>query len=309
MTANVDVREAAIPGAVNLAFFGGKVRLLGFGKYYSNTHGVLEKQDWSLRAFNDVSETGRPRSHSIMRYLPKIARDHGLGKLLYAPSPRLFNAAMCRESVVMHKRISISSDEYHDTVWLLRGADADGILLSRGHTYVVSPAGCPAVALWHEEKKLFAAIHAGRASVINEPALENTSDGRPHDSVIDNALDFLGCLTDRKAAEGIHAVIAFPIPAEDFTHPFDHPVYGKKNQMRSIMISTKWGIDCTPGLEDPDLAMEGRIDLDMVIRMQLCLRGVSSENIQTIPLPPEWYTTRGQAEDKDKRNLVIMQHL
>ena len=307
MTAKVDVREPAIPGAVDTLLFGGKVRLLGFGKYYPNPQGVIEKQDWSLRAFNDVSEVGRPRSHSIMRYLPKIARDYQLGKMLYAPSPRFFNAQVCTESDTMKKRIAVSSDDYHDTVWLNRGADADAMIVNTPHTSVVSLGGCPLLLLYSKKRDLLGQAHTGRSSVINEP-LGDKPDGRPHDSVVDNLLEHMGCFYDRTAARELQAVIAFSIPAEKFTHPFDHPVYGKKNLERSILISTKWGIECTPGFDD-ERAVEGRIDLDKLIRAQLRLRGVLSKNIRTIRLPKDWYTTRESEEDKLKRNLVLVQHL
>ena len=144
-------------------------------------------------------------------------------------------------------------------------------------------------------------------SLFNEPALKGESDGRPYDSVVDNLLARMSLLGDWEATKGLEAVIAFPIPAHELTYPWDHPIFGELNKMRSILISTNLSPDCTPGIEGPD-AGKGMVDVEEMIRTELRRRGLVF--IKTIPLPKrDWYTTRKSKEDELKRNLVIVQHL
>jgi hypothetical protein len=310
MTAVDNGSSTAIPGAVDRYLFEGKVRLIGFGKFYPNPKGVLEKQDWSLRPFNNQEEAAQQTGHSITRYLPKIARDFGLGKMLYAPSPRLFNAQVCSESDTMKKRIMVTSPDYHNTEWLLRGADADGMLLSRGHTYMVSPAGCPVLIVWDEATSTLGVAHAGMRSLINEDALKGNPEARRSESVVYNLLDAMGCTTKRQC-RALRAAIVFPIDPALLTYSWDHPDYGPLNKKRSVYVAGYYGELCAPGFNDPVQCTLGRINVEMIIRLQLYARGVHPRGVLTIPSPPSavWRSTRDPGEDPNARNGVWVQHL
>ncbi len=134
MVAQARSAAATLPSPVaDLELWGNSVRLLAFGKPYN----------WSLRPYATGAAQEELASLAPSVFLPKVALDYDLGKLLYAPSPREFNAKTCSEAEAMKTRIRLESALFHNTIWLFRGANADGMILSKGHTYVNSPSGCP----------------------------------------------------------------------------------------------------------------------------------------------------------------------
>jgi hypothetical protein len=277
----------------------GAVGLLAFGKPH----------DWALRPYNGEVSENALRNDAVSLYLPSIASSFGLGKMLYAPSPRLSNGEICTESDAMKRRYHIRSERYHDSVWLDRGADADGLLLGSKHVYAVSPAGCPILVLRHRHAKLLGVAHTGMRSIIDEGRLKGEPPRR-NESVV---ISLVGAMMDAGVRHAAHleAVIAFPIDPQVFTYPWDHAVYGELNRKRTEELVSLWGKEAILNYADPVERRLGRPDLAAIIRSQLLSLGVPEENISVLEAPDKsvWHDTRQGNGNSPARNLVLVQHL
>lgn len=291
--------SAPLPEPVgDYQLFDGSVRVLAFGK----------PEDWSLRPYNRGGSLVGQGNLAPSKYIPKIAIDYGLAKTLYSPSSRLFNAEVCTESDCMGYRVALESKLYHNTVWLLRGADADGVLLARGHEYVVSPAGCPVVVIYHPHSKLLGVAHAGMRSLIDEGRLKGEAK-RTNESIV------LGLVEAMQSAGAyiphLRAQILFPNDPRMFTYPWDHPVYGTLNQKRTEELVSLWGPGAVYEYENPAARKLGRPDLMAIIASQLHKIGAPSESVSVVGSPnaDRWHDTRQEEANPMARNLVIVQHL
>src|SRR6185503_458665 len=273
---------AGVPRPVaDLKLMGGTVWVLAFGKPH----------DWSLASYNAHIPLEERHNPDVETYLPVIAACAGLGKILHAPSPRLFNAEIATENEVMKTRYCVESQEYHDSVWIDRGRDADGMLLPENKAYIVSPAGCPVAILKDDGgHQPLGVTHAGMRSIINESRLERmlglpVKNYRRHESVLYRLLEKMRIKTKRDAKR-LQAAVLFPIDPSVFTYPWDHPAFGALNRLRSEDIARRYGAQCVPGFGNKEEERLGRIDLGAVCRAQLMLRGVLPERITVVPSPP-----------------------
>jgi hypothetical protein len=230
-----------------------------------------------------------------------------MGKFLYAPSPRLFNAEVCAETETMPLRVEVWSKLFQNTVWLYRGKDADGLVLSRGNTYVVSAAGCPILILRDPVSNILGVAHAGLRSVYDEGKLKGER-ARKHESVVFS----LSVAMRRQGVQSfakVEALIAFSIDPQDFTFPWNHQQYGELNQKRTEYLVNRWGHEAIANYDNQKRRELGRPDLAAIIKSQCTSLGIPTENIQVLSSPPKrvWHDTR-QGGDILARNLIFVQH-
>jgi len=298
-------KEAPLPLPIaDHSLFEGHARLLAFGKPY----------DWSFRPYNGETPKEELASLAPSLYLPKIAQEYGLGKILLAPSPALANAQICTESDVMKKRVEVHSRLYQDTVFLDRGANADGMLISPGRALVGSYAGCSVLLLWHKHSDLLGASHIAIRSAIDENRLKG-EEPRQNETAVIALVEAMKSAGVRHAAY-LQAIIAFSIDPRVFTYAWDDDrkfkdrdlTYGEFNRIRTEELVTLWGPEAILDYDDPVARRLGRPDLPAIIAAQLRYAGVPNESISVIgTLDPEvWPDTR---RDGDMRGLIALQHL
>lgn len=298
MTALAQPVAASLPKPVfDERFWGDSVRLIGFGKPY----------DWSLRLYQGNTPKSELEALAPSLYLPKITLEYGMGKFLYAPSPRLFNAEVCSESETMPLRVEVWSKSHQNTIWLYRGKDADGLMLSRGNMYVVSAAGCPIVILRDSASGALGVAHAGLRSIIDEGRLKGERP-RKHESVVFSLSQAMHAHGVRNFSS-VEALIAFPIDPQDFTYPWDHPEFGELNKKRTEYLVNRWGHEAIANYDNQKRRELGRPDLAAIIKSQCTSLGIPTENIQVLSSPPKrvWHDTR-QGGDILARNLIFVQH-
>ncbi|MES2006698.1 MAG: hypothetical protein V4436_01160 [Patescibacteria group bacterium] len=297
---------ASLPKPVaDLRLLHDSVRVLGFGKPY----------DWSLRHYvrNPTEEQVRERTSAPALFLPQIAteREYNLRKMLYAPSPREFNAEVCTEADVMDSssRVELRSELFHNTCTLLRGAHADGIApLSQGYTYVVSPAGCPIIIVRDQVTGTVGVAHAGMRSLIDEGRLKGEAP-RKYESVVMSLFEGLRArgVSDLSRVE---VVILFSIDPQVFDYTWDNEKFGSLNEKRTEELARLWGPEAIYDYTSLTERRLGRPDLTAIIKSQCISLGVLPEHIQVVDSPSdqEWHHTR-QGGDTLARNLVLVQHL
>jgi hypothetical protein len=276
--------------------FKGQVRLLAFGKPY----------DWSLRPYNGETPEEELADRAPSLYLPKIAQEYGLGKILLAPSPIRANAEICTESDVMKKRLAVRSTLYHDTVFLDRGAYADGMIVPPRRALVGSYAGCAVLLVWYPPANLLGVSHVAIRSALDEGRLKG-EEPRKNESAVLALVEAMKTAGVRNAAH-LEAVIAFSIDPRVFTYRWDDEKYGKINRMRTEDLVNLWGPEAIFGYADPVSRTLGRPDLPAIIAAQLRHAGVPGNSISVIGTldPNNWPDTR---QDGGMRGLIVVQHL
>lgn len=272
-------------------------RVLGFGK----------PLDWSLRPYSGIVPASGLRNLAPSLYIPKIALEYGMGKMLFAPVPTQFNALVCTKGDAMAKRIELRSERYHTNVWLWRGAYADGIVIGKNSVYFASTAGCSNLTLRGGGSELGVA-HAGRDSLFDRNHLFEGVPPRRHESVV---MALVEAMQKRgNAPRELAAEILFPIDPRHFDHPWDHTLYGEKNKILTEMLVNKWGPECILGYGNPTERKLGMISLEAVMRSQLISLGVLPERIKVFPAPPRelWHDTREGNGSSLERNGVFIQN-
>lgn len=296
MTALRKQEEAMLPLPVaDHWLFEDRVRLLAFGKPH----------DWSLRKFNGETSKEELAGLAPSLYLPKIAEEYELGKILLAPSPVRMNAEICTESMLMKKRIEVYSTLYKNVIYLDRGAYADGMIVPSGRSAVGSYAGCAVLLVWHKHTNRLGFTHVAIRSAIDEGRLRGGEARKNESAVI--------ALVEAMKSAGAHvahlqAVIAFSIDPRVFTYKWDDEKYGELNRIRTEELVNLWGPEAIFGYHDTAARRLGRPDLPAIIAAQLRHADVPGESISVIgTLDSEvWPDTR---RDGDMRGLIAVHHL
>ena len=294
---------AGVPSPVaNHSLFGGAIGLLAFGK----------PQNWTLAPYNESVPEHERFNETIEEFLPPIASSFGLGKMLLAPSPRLFNAEICTEDEVMGKRYHIHSKKYEDSVWLEREADADGMLLATGRASVGSYGGCSMLVLRHKPTGIAGYTHVALRSAIDEGMLKGNEPRKNESAVI--ALVEAMKVAGVKSASNLEAVIAFSIDPRVFIYRWDDTrtfpdgtVYGDFNKIRTEYLVERWGTEAIFEYHDPAKRVLGRPDLPAIIAAQLTSVGVPANSISIIgSLDPEVFPD--SRRDDNMRGLLAVVH-
>ena len=228
--------------------FGGKVKILVFGK-------------------------SAPGHNFKPKNLFQVVRNLGI-KVLYHPDTSTFNTKICGARHFTQKFEASGRTIYS-------GCLADGVVLTtRGEAVWLRTADCPTIIARHGLSGEVIAAHAGRASLIDEGALQNGQIQRQPESVVGAIYERLVYSehlihSGRRTAHHLETYSCCGIGPRQFRHPIDHPEHGQFNEIMNRHIVQHYGADCFLG-RDIDI---GALDLHRLIHNQFRLCGVPGDNI------------------------------
>jgi hypothetical protein len=206
-----------------------------------------QRISWSLSSLQKQGDEQKKENLELLYRLKKIADAFDVKKLL-APNPTLFNGVIAnRQSLI--ERIPVTHD-----IQILRGTLADGVEILPGEAFMLSSGGCPMLTVIWNNRVI--AAHAGLKCLFD-------IDNPERASVVDAALQHLNYQA-RRSQDPLEVRIDFSINPEVFDHPWNHPVWGTKNEILCRELAYRWGLSVFYG--NPE---EGRIDLIELIKQQL----------------------------------------
>ena len=227
----------------------------------------------------------------------QIARDLGL-KHIYHPDTHTFNARICN-------KVDLEDETSRDGVTIHSGCLADGVgVMGKDDTVWLRTADCPTIITYHSMTREMIVAHAGRASLIDEGALQNGQAKRQPESVV-------GAICARFSALGqqtlthIDVYSCCGIGPMEFRHPTDHPQYGPFNKKRNRHVALHYGQNCFFGGE----TRCGALDLHRLIYNQFQLCGVPGDNIHhdslDVATEREYFFSR-RGGDRTGHNSVLI---
>src|SRR3989344_5073355 len=219
----------------------------------------------------------------------EFAADHG-AQTLYAPDCTTFNARVLPADAMPRSRAESLSSGRHIAV--SSGIQVDENEIRPREALFIATADCPTVCIYDPRTGKLVAAHAGRASLIDEKALDGGDEREPR-SVIDAALALF------EARSRLQVFVTCGIRSTNFYHPTDDAKYGDKNRRLLEHIRSSWGLECTPSA-----LQVGRISLQLIIRAQCIKNGVSPDNIawdfiDTFDDRDEWHAYRWWSHRRD----------
>lgn len=246
--------------AVSRAFSHLRFDLCG-GIYTASIFG--KPDNWSL------SLLGNPETQEEYRArLGDVLEDLQVGKAL-APVPTAFNAQM-----IDKKQLTTEIEAGARILYRNAQRPADGVTISPGEAFVISPGGCPITVLTRRNFEA-ACLHTGRNCIIDRDAVlsPRKGAGRRHFSVIEAGLESLG-VGRRDQAQSVRVKVLWSLPARFFPHPLDHPRHAEFNLRMREYVGRRWGADCVEA--------RGNVmypDLPRIIRAQCIELGVPHDHI------------------------------
>ena len=298
--------QQKITGALydNAELFGGRVRLIAFGRFYDTFE---REENWTTTPLQKPGD-GQRVDCSLTRHLPAICEELRVREIL-SPSATNSNARMCRQDE-LSARIRIGNK-----LILRRGVKADGCRLLPGQAYGLSPAGCEVILGWYPgdpvtgEKSKLDVAHASLRSLIDMEEVMTGEQSRQPSSITEAMLHSLNCLGKKNSRrKRVQIIIAFPIPWQELKYEWNYPDDGEKNKKICRFVVEHHGGGCLPGEQE-----RGHIDIAEITTQQFVNLGVPLENINLITCEyfsslrhmdgkEKWYSTRGVFPDR--RNWV-----
>jgi len=155
-------------------------------------------------------------------------------------------------------------------VKVFSGIKVDAVVLNEiGQAVLLHTADCPTLVGCDTARGIVVAGHAGRDSLVS--LIQDGWQGR----LVSNMVTALHKGKTEKADLVFFSCVG--IGPEYFSHPTDHEKYGDVNLLRNRTIANEWGSDCFLG-SDVD---QGRLDLHLLIKRQLEMCGIPTENISS----------------------------
>ncbi len=245
-------------------------------------------QSWSLRGLQ--SRRDAEKWSFLITGLRTVLSRMGVHKA-YAPNVGVFSAEIV-DSRALGMRINLGANIvlHRD-----RSVPADGVLVRKGHAFVMSGAGCPVVVAVGDELMIIA--HAGLRSLIDRGAVKGEPT-RGNMSVVNAIVDALG---ERGVTpERIAMCMLFSIPTMAFEYRLNHPQYGHYNRALSKFIRRKWPSSARENNNSMFLDLESLFEEQA---RQVCVRNVRSEK-SLVEFPCLAHTYDGQ--DSFRRNLIVV---
>lgn len=248
--------------------------------------------DWSLKHFQHSEDAERhpERAERLGRML------HDLGVTdAYAPAVDKMSA------LITHRKELSEVIELPYGVRLYRNKNvpADGVPLRKGQAFVMSGGGCPVIVA-AGGKDTCVVAHASRDSLLDPNRIQKIGEPRKYASVIQAIIGWVerndGLRPGRLSLRGL-----FTIPAAEFTHPPDDPIWGWVNERRAEIIQEKWNRPIITGL---DLALS----IPELIKAQAADHGFGPTGVDK-ELPssgPYGYTRHIEKGMRSARNLVVV---
>lgn len=243
-------------------------------------------ESWSLKGLQTPQDV---TSHiSLVRALRKSLLEFGVTRAL-AP-----NVAAASGKIVNPAKLTTDIPFWEVALRRNQELPADGIFLRPEGAFIMSGAGCP-IILASAGKRLIVA-HAGRDSLIDRGAVVGKS-SRPHVSVVGEIVSAFG--QGGRSPEKITMVMMFAIPAREFEHREDHPVYGGYNRAL-VAFAERW--------HDAIFWRDGHPHLDLE---QVFLEQARQAGVQDVQTMCRLDTCSGLAHTRDgkgshRRNLIIV---
>ncbi len=215
-------------------------------------------------------------------------------RTLYAPSVASMNARIVKYTDLT-TAISLPKGV---VLYRNKGLPADGTSLPPRAAFVMSNAGCPAIAVTAQGCAIVA--HAGRDSLIDRGRLRGESprefEGVLH-AIAYRFTEILGI-----SPGNLRVITLFSIRAADFTHPFDHPEWGDQNRLMFEDIRARWG-------EGIMTEGDGKLSIPALIRAQaLSLRLAHCTSKCSPPAASQFASTRSLHPEfaGDARNIALI---
>lgn len=244
---------------------------------------------WSLKPLRNKHAVIDERS-PLVAGLRKTLRKMGT-HYVYAPNVTTFSARIV-DTRVPWRRLSVGDGRF---LHVSDFCSADGVLLSRGRSFIMSGSGCPIILASGENNVVVA--HAGRDSLIDRGAVGGKPT-REHVSVVDAIVDAFAKRGTRPPQ--IEMLMLFSIPAAAFGHPLDHPIHGKHNRLLADFLR-RW-----PDSHHIVDKTAMYLDLEGLFLAQAEQAGVSKAHVaHPIGQHPELAHTR-DGKDPSRRNLIVV---
>lgn len=285
----LNVGTIAHPAIVTVALFGAQ---------YGNERGL----DWTFKNFGTLHEEGKNLSHA--QRLADIMAALEV-KRLYAPSPVLFNGAICEPHHLRPRKL-LSAAPRH----IYGGADADGCPIIPTEAVGWSVGGCAILvgSLYGDT----AAAHAGRDCLFDRSAFDPSASrakGRNHESVVES---IAYALTDnpKRRARDLRFHVFYPLRAETLSHPLSGR-FGTVNNAMHDYLRDRWGAGLGPDCGVWKQNGEVVIDTYLLVRAQ-CMQdlGMDPRHVRFHPshadLIPGVYHTRQEEPYRSRRNFALV---
>ncbi len=243
---------------------------------------ALPHFNWTLKHLRKVEEGRSEAEHiqaqGIAARLANISTRLGINTV-YAPDPSAFNG-----QVVPFARLTQVSD-LGDSIRLLHGVQADGIILPRKSACAFSIGGCPVIVV--ADSEIVVVAHAGLRCLLRW-------DDPTHVSVVENVAEIF-----RKRYTRPFAWILFSIRMDRYVHSLTDPQY-KQSSERIVGHLRECGYQNS-------VSNSGCIDLPLIIAAQLQKHGFMLKNTgQNKYLPSSAYDTRWSPPHNHFRNLIVV---
>lgn len=239
---------------------------------------------------------GRPRAGTF-NFLTHILEEKKI-KQLFTLNPSDCNGFVAEEEGFTPLNLGLLDINTH--MRINYGAHADSVFLRPGQAGAIASGDCPVLVL---AKKTGAIItHCGRESLLLG------MEGKKNSLI--QAVEKLRDFTQHDDSD-IRGWISPGIRPEHFTHPFDHPEFGKRNQKMVRYIVDQWTGQCV--LSKPFGEFEdGMIDLKSIIISEVQKLGIPGRMIEwdtndTYSSLNLWSHRRAVEEgSEDGRNAVLV---
>lgn len=222
--------------------------------------------------------------------------------IVYAPKPTQSNAVICHADELRMLLKTKNNVVFH------RGIQADGVFFEDpGQCFWMSTADCLVIVLFHEPSGTWIATHAGRASLIDLPLIQEGKEPRKHFSVVDSACELFRNKFGSDATESVSAFMTCSIGPESFDHPLDHPDYGENNRKMLNYLLKHYGMTVVPNYK------KGMISLSELARRQLIENEVPAHRIgfdlidtatdSSAESKYAWWSHRRSFNEKDEETI------
>ncbi|MHB8913412.1 MAG: hypothetical protein ACYC4I_00115 [Minisyncoccota bacterium] len=190
---------------------------------YAETIGL---KSWSLRGLQTPEDV--TSNMPLVRALRKSLLEFGVTRA-FAP-----HVAAASGKIVNPAKLTTDIPFWEVVVQRNQGLPADGVFLKPEGAFMMSGAGCP-IILASAGKHLIVA-HAGRDSLIDRGAVMGKQ-SRRRLSIVDEIVCTFG--RNGRSPKEIAMVMMFAIPAGNFEHRENHPVYGEYNRAL-VTFAERW---------------------------------------------------------------------
>lgn len=169
---------------------------------------------------------------------------------------------------------------------ILRGLEADGVLVGQGEAYLLFSADCLTITIVHSTTSLVMAAHFSRESGLRKNILQNVFEK-----------------FSRHNPEELSVVLSLGIAPAFFNHSFDHPNYGPHNKELVTDLVRRYGKDVVSGQPE-----EGCLDLRFLAVQKLVREygvlpeRIWSDTIDTYGDDRFWSYRRG---DKERNRVTV----